>query len=75
MWDVTPIYFLFLQQGNISTHTSRVGCDYLYRLMLTYLYPISTHTSRVGCDSFLCDPQLSEEISTHTSRVGCDCYI
>ena len=34
----------------ISTHTSRVGCDWcpwFYRNTI----PISTHTSRVGCDS------------------------
>ena len=33
----------------ISTHTSRVGCDLIYR-QITLTGLISTHTSRVGCD-------------------------
>ena len=33
----------------ISTHTSRVGCDYI-RPSQYRKFGISTHTSRVGCD-------------------------
>ena len=49
VWDVT------LQRGklehiiDISTHTSRVGCDISWLLMIQEKQ-ISTHTSRVGCD-------------------------
>ena len=49
VWDVT------LQHGkleyiiDISTHTSRVGCDARY-FDDEELNNISTHTSRVGCD-------------------------
>ena len=34
----------------ISTHTSRVGCDFK-RICHYVFYCISTHTSRVGCDA------------------------
>ena len=49
VWDVTGhglhLYYLF----EISTHTSRVGCD--RKLLEEQLnLKISTHTSRVGCD-------------------------
>ena len=49
VWDVTrkPLYRANWQ--NISTHTSRVGCDYICAQSSKSL-AISTHTSRVGCD-------------------------
>ena len=56
---------------NISTHTSRVGCD-LFSVSLSALSAISTHTSRVGCDADLIARPALVCISTHTSRVGCD---
>ena len=49
MWDVTVLAAWMNDQVDISTHTSRVGCDAdtgTYRLCAD----ISTHTSRVGCD-------------------------
>ena len=58
--------------GNISTHTSRVGCDGVPSISVSW-YKISTHTSRVGCDAE--SNQIAAayiNISTHTSRVGCD---
>ena len=36
--------------GRISTHTSRVGCDVILPVIAAPLTGISTHTSRVGCD-------------------------
>ena len=73
VWDVTfSIQPPFLSH-DISTHTSRVGCDDGGVNELEWLQYISTHTSRVGCDGF--GSETSDEpleISTHTSRVGCD---
>ena len=40
----------FIGGEEISTHTSRVGCDVLFAL-LKFVWQISTHTSRVGCDA------------------------
>ena len=49
VWDVTISNLFYLSIRHISTHTSRVGCDFvLYRTQC--FSPISTHTSRVGCD-------------------------
>ena len=56
----------------ISTHTSRVGCDYYESQFETTTTEISTHTSRVGCDETCFSPAFFAPISTHTSRVGCD---
>ena len=55
----------------ISTHTSRVGCDY-HKGDTAPLQEISTHTSRVGCDTTVGKIGNVKAISTHTSRVGCD---
>ena len=58
----------------ISTHTSRVGCDGVPSISVSW-YKISTHTSRVGCDAE--SNQIAAayiNISTHTSRVGCDTF-
>ena len=56
---------------DISTHTSRVGCDLVIRHAVD-VRNISTHTSRVGCDALGEAVASSDAISTHTSRVGCD---
>ena len=46
MWLIAGV---FIETKDISTHTSRVGCDTLPMMSHT-LTTISTHTSRVGCD-------------------------
>ena len=72
MWDVTLLIKDGLSEFQISTHTSRVGCDNRYMLCFVSV-KISTHTSRVGCDdivSLIFSQHV--QISTHTSRVGCD---
>ena len=58
---------------SISTHTSRVGCDYILQ-NINRNHIISTHTSRVGCDTTLAGITPFFSISTHTSRVGCDAF-
>ena len=56
----------------ISTHTSRVGCDGQIVNSDSNKF-ISTHTSRVGCDLKENSSRFPYgDISTHTSRVGCD---
>ena len=50
MWRFTTYYEV--PKDAISTHTSRVGCDWLYS-DFSIEYKISTHTSRVGCDTNL----------------------
>ena len=49
VWDVTSYYLKLEYLLQISTHTSRVGCDGIDMINNSILY-ISTHTSRVGCD-------------------------
>ena len=49
MWDVTGQKFRKDMRGQISTHTSRVGCDAIEKSLYNNAN-ISTHTSRVGCD-------------------------
>ena len=44
------VSLIFSQHVQISTHTSRVGCDHL-ELTFILIFKISTHTSRVGCDT------------------------
>ena len=71
VWDVTlsnPHAYVF---SDISTHTSRVGCDTVGVHFNTFSF-ISTHTSRVGCDDRGNIYRNEVYISTHTSRVGCD---
>ena len=73
VWDVTEPSWESLDLLEISTHTSRVGCDTGWNWFPTRSKWISTHTSRVGCD--FATGRITEEqynISTHTSRVGCD---
>ena len=41
-----------LKALEISTHTSRVGCDAIEKTDDAFMV-ISTHTSRVGCDGVL----------------------
>ena len=72
VWDVT-IHGRWAEICNrISTHTSRVGCDWVTHLTMPIWWQISTHTSRVGCDVALTNILRLTKISTHTSRVGCD---
>ncbi len=71
MWREKKLTHLRLV--DISTHTSRVGCDELVPRE-GEKYIISTHTSRVGCDLVQSHPLRISGISTHTSRVGCDLF-
>ena len=74
VWDVTKWNKCSQHLENISTHTSRVGCDH-DGCLPPAVVDISTHTSRVGCDNQIPDTCHNIGISTHTSRVGCDRYI
>ena len=49
VWDVTIDSRKEVIPLEISTHTSRVGCDNICIFFFPVCY-ISTHTSRVGCD-------------------------
>ena len=49
VWDVTFSACFLLLLPYISTHTSRVGCDFC-GCIICWWRCISTHTSRVGCD-------------------------
>ena len=72
VWDVTMRMLKLENIIQISTHTSRVGCD-SENTARPREWSISTHTSRVGCD--ISPPFMNDytaKISTHTSRVGCD---
>ena len=71
VWDVTNWSGDFNVETDISTHTSRVGCDSRTR-NCQHTRHISTHTSRVGCDGEYATEVSDASISTHTSRVGCD---
>ena len=53
VWDVTNWSGDFNVETDISTHTSRVGCDVTSSVERTLGFLISTHTSRVGCDRYL----------------------
>ena len=74
MWDVTKSRKICEGGYDISTHTSRVGCDFGFG-GLHGASKISTHTSRVGCDAEQGNTYLITYISTHTSRVGCDRFL
>ena len=50
VWDVTSVFDEVKTKIGISTHTSRVGCDYRFVQPYHMHQAISTHTSRVGCD-------------------------
>ena len=69
MWLFSPLPSLWLLQ--ISTHTSRVGCDLLWRQ--NQKKPLHFY-SHIPCGMWRSDNtvQLFGKISTHTSRVGCD---
>ena len=72
VWDVTAEHNFMDWWVDISTHTSRVGCDSDVHFQICKTV-ISTHTSRVGCDGcFWFCIFTGYQISTHTSRVGCD---
>ena len=51
MWLVSTPYSN--RPNRISTHTSRVGCDFSHFPKFSSLLVISTHTSRVGCDRYI----------------------
>ena len=34
----------------VSIHAPRVGCDYLFILLIWFAYKVSIHAPRVGCD-------------------------
>ena len=52
VWDVTTLRTDTSCSGAISTHTSRVGCDFRLGVERNGDMKISTHTSRVGCDYY-----------------------
>ena len=72
VWDVTCNFNCCCSNDNISTHTSRVGCDdltqqeFANKLGFLLTHPVWDVTRSYS--------QTSSEatISTHTSRVGCD---
>ena len=72
VWDVTWNRIIKYCISIISTHTSRVGCDwiilYFFIGFLSFLltHPVWDVTSFLFCLLF------HTQISTHTSRVGCD---
>ena len=59
VWDVTMRMLKLENIIQISTHTSRVGCD-SENTARPREWSISTHTSRVGCDVRLCRTLWSE---------------
>ena len=71
VWDVTGAGVGGLSTAQISTHTSRVGCDshsvthYLHRQHFYSHIPCGMWHSFIAYGKLL-------SISTHTSRVGCD---
>ena len=72
VWDVTARQTLTTQTTQISTHTSRVGCD---GLNITDGSLYSDFYSHIPCGMWLHTgrgQELWPLISTHTSRVGCD---
>ena len=74
VWDVTSKQLVFLDNSGISTHTSRVGCDFmtggidvnrLTGFLLTHpVWDVTINTVYIN--------KSKNQISTHTSRVGCD---
>ena len=70
VWDVTDSLQRY-QLMCISTHTSRVGCDFSYCKVPFPTIFLLTHPVWDVTTSLFCVVCLST-ISTHTSRVGCD---
>ena len=72
MWDVTKNLVFPDYHWIISTHTSRVGCDYNtinnHKRSLNFYSHIPCGMWREPSDDYL----EFYRISTHTSRVGCD---
>ena len=72
VWDVTVLFALLKFVWQISTHTSRVGCDHRNG---TFWERMQDFYSHIPCGMW---PWASRQrcgrcrISTHTSRVGCD---
>ena len=60
------LFYLFHAFCNISTHTSRVGCDNMDEIAIRD-GSISTHTSRVGCDAIY---SILQSQHPHISRDG-----
>ena len=72
VWDVTLIQQQKQKLQNISTHTSRVGCDFsglltgITGLAFLLTHPVWDVTRSIPAVVIIIN------ISTHTSRVGCD---
>ena len=71
MWLCRIIYRLdcFFE---ISTHTSRVGCDFSPSFNTQYLRHFYSHIPCGMWRNTICCFTAPASISTHTSRVGCD---
>ena len=74
VWDVTSSTIDAMPFPDISTHTSRVGCDLLCCHALQGSI-ISTHTSRVGCDQYEHSlPNISWHFYSHIPCGMWRCY-
>ena len=72
VWDVTTFYSPNFLIFRISTHTSRVGCDFIMNpTEATLLAFLLTHPVW-DVTILLVIMFIHLLISTHTSRVGCD---
>ena len=74
VWDATKDYLTHALDGEISTHTSRVGCD---RQPDRGIHQDSNFYSHIPCGMRRKTSDIRKyinSISTHTSRVGCDAY-
>ena len=72
MWDVTLLIKDGLSEFQISTHTSRVGCDPKGQNRNGLLWYFYSHIPCGMWQRCLDNLDWSKNISTHTSRVGCD---
>ena len=72
VWDVTIICTDNNTSIAISTHTSRVGCDWRWQF---FRWSSDNFYSHIPCGMWQVCPHCRKKqggISTHTSRVGCD---
>ena len=72
MWDVTTLNSIAFNNFDISTHTSRVGCDTCSSVSVMLFKNFYSH---IPCGMWLFTAYFFGSlalISTHTSRVGCD---
>ena len=72
VWDVTQRKKPCCIIGNISTHTSRVGCDYNHILHPSHGWEFLLTHPVWDVTEIEWNKATWEKISTHTSRVGCD---